>query len=108
MLLQNINMMCTSRWRQDKDTWPSEDAALINDQMLVSEDACGVCIVLDHIISHTNIDVHTACMCCVYCACMCCVYCAGSYYVTYYTLLSIAPDLASGSHATKAILPLHL
>ena len=59
MLLQNINMMCTSRWRQDKDTWPSEDAALINDQMLVSEDACGVCIVLDHIISHTNIDVHT-------------------------------------------------
>ena len=39
--------------------WPSEDAALINDQRLVSEHACGVCIVLDHIISHTNIDVHT-------------------------------------------------
>ena len=54
-------MMCTSRWRQDKGTllWPSEDAALINDQRLVSEHACGVCIVLDHIISHTNIDVHT-------------------------------------------------
>ena len=41
------------------DQWRLAGAALINDQRLVSEHACGVCIVLDHIISHTNIDVHT-------------------------------------------------
>jgi len=42
--------------------WPSEDAALINDQKLVSEHSCGVCIVhacvaynvLGRIMSHTT------------------------------------------------------
>ena len=58
--LQNIHdVHITMAANQGTLLWPSEDAALINDQRLVSEHACGVCIVLDHIISHTNIDVHT-------------------------------------------------